>query len=138
MGPLAYRSIAGLLHFLLIFALFGTEILFFIIYRSEHCLVKEELTLARSSLAFPCFLSLPILGFPFFLLLSSLISVAIAHVTDDPSQIHNDEIILSTVQGVYVWRIDLRTVLINEVPRWKRWLSDDSECVLLFIHSQRC
>lgn len=60
-------------------------------------------------------------------LLSSQISVAIAHVTDDPSQIHNDEIILSTVQGVYVWRIDLRTVLINEVPRWKRWLNGNSE-----------
>lgn len=80
----------------------------------------------------------PLFGFPLFLLLSSQISVAIAHVTDDPSQIHNDEIILSTVQGVYVWRIDLRTVLINEVRRWKRWLSDNSEQILLFVRSRRC
>lgn len=70
---------------------------------------------------------------PYFsLLLSSQISVAIAHVTDDPSQIHNDEIILSTVQGVYVCYIDLHTVLINEVLRWKCWLSDNSEQILQY------
>lgn len=58
----------------------------------------------------------------FSLLLSSQISVAITHVTDDPSQIHNDEIILSTVQRVYVCCIDLHTGIINEVPRWKHWV----------------
>lgn len=74
----------------------------------------------------------------FSLLLSFWISIAIAHVTDDPSQIHNDEIILSTVQGVYVCCIDLHAALINEVTRWKCWLSDNSEQILLFIHSQHC
>lgn len=39
LGALAFRSIAGLLPFLLIFALFGTEILYFIIYPAEHCFV---------------------------------------------------------------------------------------------------
>lgn len=66
-----------------------------------------------------------ILFLSFALLLSSEISMAIPHVADDPSQIHNDEIILSTVQGVYVYCIDLHIVLINEVPRWKCLLSDN-------------
>lgn len=42
LGPVAFRSIAGLLCFLLIFALFGTEILYFIIHHSEQCLVLDR------------------------------------------------------------------------------------------------
>lgn len=57
--------------------------------------------------------------------MSFQISVAIVHVSDDPSQIHNDEIILSTERSVYACHIDPSVLLINEVLRWKRRLNDN-------------
>lgn len=57
--------------------------------------------------------------------MSSQISVATVHVRDDPSQIHNDEIILSTERSGYACNIDLSVLLINEVLRWTRRLNDN-------------
>lgn len=67
----------------------------------------------------------PFCKFTFSLLMSSQISVAIVHVSDYPSKIHNDEIILSTEHSVYACHIDPSALLINEVLRWKRRLNDN-------------
>lgn len=115
LGPLAFRSIAGLLHFLLIFPLFGTEILYFIIYHSEHSLVKNKEN--ECSLAFfpasysSCFDSppflIPILSLP--LLLSSQISDEIAHVRLLTTQAKFITMRLSCQQ----YRVDVSALLIR-------------------------
>lgn len=112
MEPSAFRSIAGLLSLSLIPTLFSTEILYFIICHPERCFKGRGAPALCLLLAPP-----PFCKYTFLLLLPSQISVAIAHVSDDTSQIHNDEIILSTVQSVYACHIDLHALLINEVLR---------------------
>lgn len=118
MEPFAFRSIAGLLKFLLILELFSTEILYFVIYQPECYFKKKQ---RSSCLPFVCSASVLQIHF----LAAHVLSVAVVHVSDDPSQIHNDEIILSTERSVYAWHIDLSALLINEVLRWKRWLHDN-------------
>lgn len=96
----------------------------------KYCIslsVNQSVILKRNGARAACLLSVPppFCTFTFSLLTSSQISVAVVHVSDDPSQIHNDEIILSTERSVHACHIDLSALLINEVLRWKRWLHDN-------------